>query len=227
MSLGARDSSGESLVERAVNKLSKKYGVLFVVAAGNDFIFDRTVGSPASAEAALAVGALDSSDLPADFSQRGRLGELSIKPELVAPGVDITGALSHFIAQDSGAIQARDDAPGYGTGSRTSMAAPHVSGAVALLSQRHPDWKGDQLKAVLMGSAKRLDGQSALEQGAGLVDIPAALELELHAEPAAVSFGTPTWPHDDDTVREQKVSLYNDTDSKVTLGLTLEASKTA
>ena len=37
--------------------------------------------------------------------------------------------------------------------SGTSMAAPHVAGAAAILAQRHPDWTGAQLKAALIGSA--------------------------------------------------------------------------
>ena len=217
VSFGASDRQGDDLIEAAVNKLSKERGVLVVAAAGNDFAFGDTVGSPASADAALAVGALSAFDLPSDFSQRGRLGELVLKPELVAPGENIVAARSSSMEGGEG------PADGYFTASGTSMAAPHVAGAAALLSQRHPEWQGDKLKAVLMGSAKLLDGQSALAQGAGLVDIPAALDLQLRADPAAVSFGRPAWPHDDDVAIEKKLTLYNESDRDVSLELTLEA----
>jgi subtilisin family serine protease len=213
LSFGAQDRQGEDLVETAVNKLSKDRGVLVVAAAGNEFGYGFPINSPASAESALAVGAITAFGLPSDFSQRGSLDDLAIKPELVAPGENITAARSRT-------------SPGEGdftSATGTSIAAPHVAGAAALLSQRHPEWKGDRLKAVLLGSAKMLDGRSTLEQGAGLVNIPAALELQLRAEPAAVSFGRPSWPHDDDSVVERKVTLHNDSDQAVSLDLTLEA----
>ena len=217
MSLGGSDSPGEDLIEQTLNSLSEKHGALFVAAAGNDFVFGFTVGSPASAEKALAVGALDPKELPTEFSQRGLMGDVALKPELVAPGVDITAARSNFMKGGKGPME------GYFTASGTSMAAPHVSGAAALLSQQHPDWKADQLKAVLMGSAQLLDGQSALAQGAGLVNIPAALELQLHAEPAAVSFGRQAWPHGDDKVIERTLKLHNDSDAELKVDLAIEA----
>jgi subtilisin family serine protease len=218
VSLGSTDTPGEDLVEEAVNKLSKEYGVLFVVSAGNDFVFGFTVGSPASAEAALAVGSLNESDLPSDFSNRGLLGDVAVKPEIVAPGEQIVAARSNFMENGP-----PTEIEGYLTASGTSMAAPHVSGAAALLSQAHPSWKGDRLKAVLMGSAKILDEQSVLEQGAGLVYIPTALDLEVHASPAAVSFGRQSWPHDDDKAIERSIKLHNSSDKDVTLDLKVEA----
>lgn len=218
LSFGSMDREGDDLIEDAVNKLSKERGVLIVAAAGNEYLFGQPVGSPASAEAALAVGSVSAFGLPSDFSQRGRLGELAIKPELIAPGESITGARSQFMDDLRGPTT-----ESYYTTSGTSMAAPHVSGAAALLSQRHPDWTGEKLKAVLIGSAKVLDGQSVLSQGAGVVNIPNALELQLRAEPAAISLGRPTWPHDDDKSVERKLTLHNESAEAVTVELTIEA----
>ena len=63
-----------------------------MIAAGNAG-GDETVGSPASADAALAVGAVDRDDQLADFSSRGpRVGDDAIKPDITAPGVDIVAA---------------------------------------------------------------------------------------------------------------------------------------
>jgi subtilisin family serine protease len=54
MSLGGRDMPGIDPAEQAVNTLTEQYGTLFVIAAGNDGEYgDATVGSPASADAAL------------------------------------------------------------------------------------------------------------------------------------------------------------------------------
>src|SRR5262249_28583004 len=131
---------------------SAEHGVLFVISAGNDGLFGSPVSSPASADAALAVGAVDKQDVLAEFSQRGpRLGDSAFKPELVAPGVDITAALSNFMTSPG-----EGPVAGYLTASGTSMSAPHVSGSAALLSQQHPEWKGERLKAGLMNAAKIL-----------------------------------------------------------------------
>ncbi|HEX2418561.1 MAG TPA: S8 family serine peptidase, partial [Micromonosporaceae bacterium] len=94
ISLGAPDTLDPDPVEQAVNDLTRRYGTLFVISAGNSGYYgDETVGSPASADAALAVGAVDKSDKLAGFSSRGpRIGDAVLKPEITGPGVDIRAA---------------------------------------------------------------------------------------------------------------------------------------
>jgi subtilisin family serine protease len=132
MSLGFSDALGNDPVETAVNDLTDRYGTLFVVASGNDGINgnnpngaqDYDVGSPATADAALSVGAVDHDDQLADFSSRGpRLGDDAIKPEITAPGVDVTGARSVDI-RGSGFY---DTGMGRRTPRRTWPAAPSCS----------------------------------------------------------------------------------------------------
>lgn len=113
LSLGATDTPGISLLEETVNKLSDQ--ALFVIAAGNDGPAVTTVGSPGSAERALTVGAVDGKDALAAFSSRGPVvGDGAVKPEVTAPGVDITAA--------------KFNSSGYQAMSGASMAAPHVAG---------------------------------------------------------------------------------------------------
>lgn len=139
LSLGATDTPGIDLLEEAVNTLSGQ--ALSVIAAGNDGPAATTVGSPGSAERALTVGAVDGKDVLASFSSRGPVvGDGSVKPEVTAPGVDITAA--------------KFDSTGYQSMSGTSMAAPHVAGAAALLVQQHPDRSGQQIKSQLVSSAE-------------------------------------------------------------------------
>ena len=65
----------------------------------------------------------------------------------------------------------------YRTISGTSMATPHVSGAAAILAQKHPGWTGEQLKEQLMSSANGLDpAYSPYEVGTGRVDVAAAID---------------------------------------------------
>jgi subtilisin family serine protease len=204
LSLGGPDTAGDDPLELAIERLSARYGTLFVVAAGNDGGYGaETVSSPASADAALAVGAVDDRDVPAGFSARGpRVHDAALKPEIVAPGVDITAARSRF--SDRGGRGDR-----YVALSGTSMATPHVAGSAAILAQRHPDWSGARLKAALVGSAEPLGGPGVYEQGAGRVDAGRAVSTDVVAEPAAVSAGRQSWPHEDDQVVTRTVTYRN------------------
>ncbi|MGQ0840871.1 S8 family peptidase [Actinokineospora sp.] len=216
LSLGGPDTDADDLLETAVDQLSAAHGTLFVVAAGNDGGYGaETVSSPASADAALAVGAVDRDDALARFSARGpRVRDAALKPEIVAPGVDITAARSRF--SDRGKRGEK-----YTKLSGTSMATPHVAGAAAILAQRHPDWTGHQLKAGLMASAAPIADAGGYEQGAGRVDVARAVVQTGYAEPAAVSMGRQSWPHDDDPLRTETVSYHNTGDAPLTLRLSL------
>lgn len=94
-------------------------GVTVVVAAGNDDE-DACMYSPASAPRALTVGATDSADQRAYFSNKGTC------VDLYAPGVDVPSAVGPGI--------------GVATSSGTSVATPHVSGVAALILATHPSW---------------------------------------------------------------------------------------
>ncbi len=103
MSLGGMDTPETDPLEAAVDKLSAEKGILFAIAAGNEG--PQSIGSPGSADSALTVGAVDDQDKLADFSSTGpRLGDGAVKPDLTAPGVDITAAsaMGNDIAKEVG-----------------------------------------------------------------------------------------------------------------------------
>ncbi|SES32116.1 Subtilase family protein [Actinokineospora terrae] len=214
LSLGGTDTADLDPLEAAVNRLSDK--ALFVIAAGNDGGYGaETVASPASADAALAVGATDKSDQFAGFSSRGpRVGDAALKPEISAPGLNIVAARSKY--SNLGTKKDR-----YTALSGTSMATPHVAGSAAIMVQRHPDWAPRQIKAALMGSAKRLDGPTAFDQGAGRVDIGRAVDQVGVTDPPAVSIGRQTWPHNDDQAITKKLSYVNTAAVPLVLRLSL------
>lgn len=118
-------------------------------------------------------------DLLADFSSRGPVTSTwDIKPDLVAPGVAIKSTVPK----------------GYLSLQGTSMAAPHVAGASALILQAHPDWTPEQVKAALMNTAKILtkkDGKAyhTFEQGAGRIRLVEAVKTESLVMPGTLELG--------------------------------------
>jgi subtilisin family serine protease len=191
MSLGSYAQSASDPMSIAVDRVVDA-GVIAVVAAGNRGPRLETVGSPGIASNAITVGASDSNDNIADFSSRGFVefeDKLILKPDIVAPGVNLCAALAHDIIDDTTRkyFQARSCGNNRMAISGTSMATPVVSGVAALLLQENPDLKPAQVKAILMQSAKDL-GFPRYEQGAGRVDAVAAVELDVTSTPS-VDFG--------------------------------------
>ncbi|MFD7655649.1 S8 family serine peptidase [Actinosynnema sp. NPDC059797] len=216
LSLGGYDSPGVDPLEEAVNRLSADTGTLFVVAAGNSGR-SESINSPGSADAALTVGAVRHDDDLAHFSSRGpRNGDGAVKPDLTAPGLNIVAA------------RAAEATIGTPVGRRhlslsgTSMATPHVAGAAALLAQRHPDWTGERLKAVLMASAKPNPGLTVFDQGTGRVDLTRAITAAVGSAPVSVTFPEQAWPHHDDTPVSRTVTYRNSGDQPVTFDLSVD-----
>ena len=126
-------------LSREVNYLTA-HGVTVVAAAGNFGPGARTVGSPGVAEGAITVGKVDDNDNLARKSSRGPTLDGRIKPDCMAPGTKITAAVP-------ASFRSR-----YGVYSCTSFAAPHVTGALALLKQAFPTATPAQLKQTLLES---------------------------------------------------------------------------
>jgi subtilisin family serine protease len=154
-------------------------GIVVVAAAGN-FGYDRnyaelnlggayrgqSITDPGNAASVITVGATHRSDPyqygVSYFSSSGPTGDGRSKPDLVAPGEKIMStALDGTIASMDG----------------TSMAAPHVSGAAALLLSRNNELMGKPglIKQILCNSASDLGRERAF-QGAGLLDTLRALQ---------------------------------------------------
>jgi subtilisin family serine protease/subtilisin-like proprotein convertase family protein len=128
-------------------------GHIFVAAAGNDGNNnDANPSYPASYNVAnvVAVAATDNTDNLAYFSNYGRTSV-----DIAAPGVDIYSTMpTHATA----AMQSEGFGPNYGTLSGTSMATPHVAGAIALIRSIHPDWSYSQVIQQLLTSSDKITG---------------------------------------------------------------------
>jgi len=172
LSLGSQQGGADDPMSVALDHLTEA-GVVCVAAAGN-YPLDFLMGAPATSRLAITVGASTKLDRMADFSTPGPVaGSLDLKPDVVAPGVDIVSA-----ARGGGRVAL----------SGTSMAAPHVAGVVAQLRQLHPGWTPDQLKAAVSGTAKDLSYAPFL-QGAGRVNAYAAATAGFLITPAHLAFG--------------------------------------
>ncbi|HWH33030.1 MAG TPA: S8 family serine peptidase, partial [Egibacteraceae bacterium] len=153
-------------------------GIVVVAAAGNAGTGSPALDNPALDPFLLAVGAQDTrgtqglgDDVVPAFSSTG---DGVRNPDLVAPGVSVAS----LRVPDSGIDRHH---PGgrvgsrYFRGSGTSQAAAVVSGAVALLLQRHPGLTPDEVKQHLRASAEPLPAADPRGQGSGALDLEEAL----------------------------------------------------
>ncbi|GLF94648.1 S8 family peptidase [Streptomyces yaizuensis] len=221
LSLGGTDTPGSDPLETHVDRVTREKDVLFAIAAGNEGSGAGTVGTPGSAQEALTVGAVDGLDRLAGFSSRGpRVGDGGLKPDVTAPGVDITAASAagSVVADEEGEKPA-----GYVTLSGTSMAAPHAAGAAALLKQRHPGLSARELKAVLTASAQG-GRYTAFQEGTGRIAVDRAVRQSVIADPPSAAFPLQRWPHTDDTPVTRQVTYRNLGDRAVTYTLGITAT---
>lgn len=129
-------------------------------------------------------------DVIVAFSSRGPGVGNVLKPDIAAPGSNILSQ-----GYTPGAI-AEGRHLGYGQASGTSMAAPHVTGAAALLRQIHPAWSNAYIKSALMSTAKYLEVYNRddspaqpLDMGAGRLDLTHAADPGVILNPPSLSFG--------------------------------------
>jgi len=157
--------NGTSLSSQAVNRIVED-GTVFVTSAGNEGEYGlRTIGAPAAAEKAIAVGAIgESEDYIAAYSSRGPVGwgaNQRVKPDLVAPGTYIESTYRNG---------------GYETMSGTSMACPHVAGVVALMLDVNSSLTPAEIRSVLQRTAIDLGPTGPdTDYGAGRVSAWAAV----------------------------------------------------
>ena len=124
---------------------------------------------PATSQSVISVGAVEAEETAflGDFSSRGPTRDGREKPDVVAPGVDVRaakGGTINDLKADSG----------------TSMAAPHVAGAVALVLSRavesnRPCPVSNQIRSALTQKTKNYNGHFDPGQGYGIVDVAALL----------------------------------------------------
>jgi subtilisin family serine protease len=184
-------------------------GIVVVAAAGN-FGHDPEgrleyggVTAPANAPWVLTVGASShmgtadrSDDKVATFSSRGPTAiDNAAKPDVLAPGVGIESLSSPdsaFYVNKAEYLLEGTVATAYLpylSLSGTSVAAPVVSGTVALMLQANPMLTPNAVKAILQYTAQAYPGSDSLTQGAGFLNAKGAVELaHFFADPSSVAY---------------------------------------
>jgi subtilisin family serine protease len=158
-------NSSEDLFQESLQDL-RAAGIEPVKSAGNNGPRDGSISSPGQHTEVIATAAVDANGDVAKFSSRGPApfpgnGVTTPKPDFAAPGVDTVSSL-----------------PGnkYGKMSGTSMAQPHMSGAILDILSKYPQLTHEQLMTVLKAGA--VDKGAAgfdKEYGDGLINLPASL----------------------------------------------------
>ncbi|MGB2875964.1 MAG: S8 family serine peptidase [Gaiellaceae bacterium] len=158
-------------------------GVVPVIAAGNEFdtLGAGSIDSPGSAPAAITAAAATKNGGIAGFSSAGPTPySLRLKPDVSAPGVSVLSS-----------VPSRFGTWGFKDG--TSMAAPHVAGAAALLLQRHPTWTVAQIKSALVLTGNPVGGRAGelppTREGGGMIWLPRADQPLVFATPSGLSLG--------------------------------------
>ena len=197
-------AAGQSPLCVAVNRLVKQ-GVVVVAAAGNDGSaiiatensragrrvgMDQSITDPGNAEYAITVGSTHAEQPHtygvSYFSSRGPTADGRQKPDLIAPGERIvsaasTGSIDGLKLKDpalvADALLGQASGVYYREETGTSMAAPHVSGAVAAFLSVRREFIGqpERIKEILMSSATDLKRRRDF-QGAGLLDLLRAIQ---------------------------------------------------
>ncbi len=160
-----------------------------VVGLASDIVAEIRAMLAAGIPVTVAIGNVEVASREAEgsiaaFSSRGLVLDGSLKPDLAAPGVSVP--TSEPGRGDDGEVR-------FGTISGTSAAAAVTAGVAAVVAQGRPGLDARALHGVLVGSALRAD-LDPTASGAGLVDLRAAVQQELVAEPALLSFGAVAGP---------------------------------
>ncbi|MDA8434820.1 MAG: S8 family serine peptidase, partial [Actinomycetales bacterium] len=158
------------------------------------------------------------SNIMAGFSSQGPVDvSLRVKPDVVAPGVNVLSS-----------IPGTCDGGCFAFFSGTSMASPHLAGSAAVVRQQHPDWSAAQVRSAIVNTAD----QGALKDfalaeptnevlvvGAGLENLDAAVQAQVSLDPVSVAFGGV--PSGSGQTRTQTVTVTNLSKSTATFSFTV------
>lgn len=170
------DMDGETATITNCADLAASRGIVVVTSAGNQgsqpWFY---ITAPADGDDVISVGAVDDQNVVAGFSSRGPTYDARTKPEVVARGVD-----THCAAPPGVFGTDYPDLNG------TSLSAPLVAGACALILEQNPGWTPAQVRAALMLTADTA-GSPDNARGWGRIDVVAAMTATVATQDAPES----------------------------------------
>ena len=187
-------------------------GTLVVVSAGNNGPVPFSIGTPGDVESALTVAATDNTDTIAGFSSRGPTDfSEQLKPNIAAPGFGIISANGYG-----------EDTPEnlYTTKSGTSMSAPMVSGAAALLIEDKPGLPVQHVRSALVTTTDRVPEYDAYRVGTGRLNITRALETDVFFDKTTLNYGLLT----DEETKTIDVTVTNNGNTAKTFDITAKTT---
>lgn len=162
MSIGTSSPIKNDPLIEAVERLWDM-GIVVVTAAGNNGPNPGTISSPGTSKKIITVGSSDDEKSNKIFSGRGPTKDCIIKPDILAPGSNI--------------ISCKCTKGTYKKLSGTSMSTPIISGAIALLLEKEPNLRPDDVKYMLKLSSTQLN-MPPNRQGWGLLNVEKLINME-------------------------------------------------
>jgi serine protease AprX len=198
LSLGTSTSSdGTDSTSLAVNSAFES-GIVVSVAAGNSGPAKYTIGSPGAAEKALTVASMaDVGEMGYNLaysSSRGPTADGRIKPDIAAPGYNITAAAANTV-------------DGYVQYSGTSMATPFISGTIALMLDANPDLTPTDVVNTIINTAEDWGlVNKEIDYGFGRLDSYEAIRAA--GGFSGTNITVPEHQYGEDTLLARRVSDY-------------------
>jgi serine protease AprX len=174
-------------------------GLVVVVSGGNGGAKASSLTDPAIDPYVIAVGSSDPNNKVDGWRKHPRVADYSSRGtadrhvDLLAPGRSVVGLRdpgSYVDLNNPQGLVAGDGAGRLFRGSGTSQAAAVVSGAAALLLQAYPQLTPDQVKAAMVSTARDIKYSDPIDEGAGQLDVHAAMEAVKKAVDAKNPSGT-------------------------------------
>jgi serine protease AprX len=183
LSVGADETGSRDPLVRAVEAVWDT-GVIVTVAAGNNGPMKCSVMSPGISRKVITIGASDDDesvqiwgDTLKNYSGRGPTADCIVKPDVIAPGADIVSCLTATPPASRRKNKSKIVSDDYIRMSGTSMSAPLVAGAIALLLQKNPDLSPDDVKYMIKKTSVNMR-RPQNQQGWGLINVNNLLSEE-------------------------------------------------
>ncbi len=163
----------------------------YMVSVGTGQALKALDGQPATIDSTLSYFRTGNDDIMAGFSSQGPTDvAFRVKPDVVAPGVNVLSSVTH---------RSCDDPPCFAFFQGTSMATPHLAGSAAVVKSQHGSWSAAEIRSAIVNTAERgvlkdyRTGTTIVDDvnviGAGRENLANAVQADVVLDPVSVSFG--------------------------------------